>query len=89
MIIKCNICNKDKEIKESLTFKEIKVLQFIINYTKKNNISPSMREIAKGLNLKSISGVDRYLYRLLDKNYIAKTPYINRSIVVLKEIICG
>jgi len=47
MIIKCNICNKDKEIKESLTFKEIKVLQFIINYIKKNNISPSMREIAR------------------------------------------
>jgi len=89
MIIKCSICNEDKEIKESLTFKEIKVLQFIINYIKKNNISPSIRDIAKGLNLKSVSNIDRYVYRLQDKNYIAKTPYIKRSIVVLKEIICG
>jgi len=89
MIIKCSICNEDKEIKESLTFKEIKVLQFIINYIKKNNISPSVRDIAKGLNLKSVSNIDRYVYRLQDKNYIAKTPYIKRSIVVLKEIICG
>jgi len=89
MIIKCSICNEDKEIKESLTFKEIKVLQFIINYIKKNNISPSIRDIAKGLNLKSVSNIDRYVYRLQDKNYIAKTPYIKRSIVILKEIICG
>lgn len=89
MIIKCSICNEDKEIKESLTFKEIKVLQFIINYIKKNNISPSIRDIAKGLNLKGVSNIDRYVYRLQDKNYIAKTPYIKRSIVVLKEIICG
>ena len=89
MIIKCSICNEDKEIKDSLTFKEIKVLQFIINYIKKNNISPSIRDIAKGLNLKGVSNIDRYVYRLQDKNYIAKTPYIKRSIVVLKEIICG
>ena len=56
---------------------------------KKNNISPSIRDIAKGLNLKSVSNIDRYVYRLQDKNYIAKTPYIKRSIVILKEIICG
>jgi SOS-response transcriptional repressor LexA len=47
-----------------------------------------MREIADGLGLKSLSGVDRYVYRLKDKEYIAKTPYIKRSIVVLKDIIC-
>ncbi len=88
MKVFCNICQKTKEIRNNLTVKETKVLEFIINFTKIERKSPSMREIADGLGLKSLSGVDRYIYRLKDKEYIAKTPYIKRSIVVLKDIIC-
>tara|TARA_Y100001938_G_C8074556_1_gene425177 strand:+ start:1823 stop:2092 length:270 start_codon:yes stop_codon:yes gene_type:complete len=89
MEVFCNICKKTKKIQDNLTFKETKVLEFIINFTKIEKKSPSMREIANGLGLKSLSSVDRYVYRLQDKQYIAKTPYTKRSIVVLKDIICA
>lgn len=87
MEVFCNICQKTKEIRNNLTVKETKVLKYIINFTKIEKKSPSMREITDGLGLKSVSSVDRYVYRLQDKQYIAKTPYIKRSIVVLKNII--
>nr|BAR32761.1 hypothetical protein [uncultured Mediterranean phage uvMED] len=89
MEITCNICKKTMQIDENLTDGELKVYKFLVNFRKKHNKSPSFREISKGIGLKSISVIDRYLYILKEKQYIAKKPYEKRSIVILKDYPCG
>ena len=37
----------------------------------------------------SLSAIDRYIYQLKEKQFIAKKPYKSRSIVILKDIPCG
>ena len=85
MQIKCNLCNKTKEFDVSLTKKQKEILLFIISYKKENKQSPTLREIAKGVNLISTSNIDRYVFLLKDKNFIDYLPYTHRSITVLKE----
>jgi|TARA_R110001583_G_scaffold163446_1_gene315560 repressor LexA len=89
MIINCNICKKDIDIDENLTKKELKILQFIKKYTEKEGYAPSVREISKGVGIKSLSGVDRYIYSLQKKHYLVKKPYRKRTIILLKEVVCG
>lgn len=89
MIIFCNLCKKNKEVDENLTKKEIEILQFIKNYRKKHRKSPTVREIGKEIKSRSVSGIDRYIYKLCEAQYIAKKPYKARSIVLLKDIPCG
>jgi repressor LexA len=45
-----------------------------------NDISPTVREICKDLNIKSTSTVHRYINELCDAGYIVKTDNHNRSI---------
>ncbi len=85
MQIKCNLCNKTKEFDVSLTKKQAQILSFIVLYRKENKQSPTLREIANGVNLSSTSNIDRYIYLLKDKNFIDYSPYLHRSITVLKE----
>ena len=85
MQIKCNLCNKTKDFDVSLTRKQKKVLSFIISYKKENKQSPTFREIADGINLRSTSNIDRYIFVLKNKNFIDYLPYSHRSITVLKE----
>tara|TARA_R100001015_G_C4606798_1_gene161869 strand:- start:191 stop:454 length:264 start_codon:yes stop_codon:yes gene_type:complete len=85
MQIKCNLCNETKDFDVSLTKKQKQILLFIIAFIKENNQSPTLKEIAKGVNLSSTSNIDRYLYLLKEKNFIKQLPYLHRSITVLKE----
>jgi len=63
-----------------LTPKQKKVLDFIISFIKKNNYSPSLEEIAKNFNLKSISTIHQYIEALEKKGYISKVENKKRSI---------
>ena len=38
---------------------------------------------------KYISEVDKYIYKLKEKQYITKIPYRARTIVLIKEVVCG
>lgn len=89
MIINCNICKKELEIEENLNKKELKILQYIKEYNNKEGISPSFREIAGAVGLKSISGVDKYVYRLQKKYFLVKKPHKSRSIILIKDFVCG
>jgi repressor LexA len=88
MKIKCNICNKTMNLSQNLTNKQLKVLQFIKNFKKENNNIPTIRDIVKGLNYKSNSIVSFHIEALVDKQYLAKVPHKNRSIVILKDVPC-
>ena len=54
----------------ALTQKERKILDFIGAYWKKNNVSPSYREIGAGVGLRSASSVNRYVRSLANKGEI-------------------
>ena len=60
------------------------VLQFIIKFKQTNGYSPTIREIAKGINTSSINHVYSMIDDLQDKGYIRFTHGKQRTIVVLK-----
>ena len=71
--------NKNKKI----TKKQEKILIFIKKYIAKNEYSPTIREIAKGINLSSPATVHTHLKNLIEKEYIRRNPNNNRIIELL------
>ena len=67
-----------------LTFQQEKLLKFIIDYQKQNNVTPSFDEMKDGLGLKSKSGIHRILSALEERGYIRKLNNRARAIEVLK-----
>jgi len=82
----CNLCGETKDVPINLTPKEKEILKYIINYQKECHLSPSFREIMKGVGLNSTSNIDRYLYNLTKKKFIILEEGKHRSIRILKEI---
>lgn len=70
---------------EDLSQNQIKILNFIKSQIQKQGYPPSVREICKGVNLKSTSTVHRHLERLETKGYIRKDPTKPRAIEVLDK----
>ena len=62
------------------------VLQFIIQFKQVNGFSPTVREIAQGINTKNIKYVHEILGRLEDNGYIKSKEKSPRTIVVKKFI---
>ncbi len=58
--------------KEGLTSKQEEILTFIKKYSAKNNYPPSIREISKGVNLKSPATVHVHVKNLIDKGYLKR-----------------
>ena len=69
-----------------MTDYEKTVLQFIIQFKQTNGFSPTVREIAKGINTKNIKYVHEILGRLEDSGYIKSKDKSPRTIVVKKFI---
>lgn len=71
---------------EDISTKQVEVLNFIRNQVNKKGYPPSVREICKGLNIKSTSTVHGYLEVLEKKGYIRKDHAKTRAIEVLDKI---
>ena len=68
---------------ESRSAKSIdRVYEYICNYIRKNNISPSVRDICAGVGLKSTSSVHAYLKQLDQMGKIEYRPGIRRAIII-------
>ncbi len=70
---------------EDLNQKQIEILYYIKNQVQKQGYPPSVREICKGVNLKSTSTVHNHLERLEAKGYIRKDPTKPRAIEILDK----
>lgn len=68
---------------EDLTQKQIEILYYIKNQVQKQGYPPSVREICKGVSLKSTSTVHSHLETLEVKGYIRKDPTKPRAIEIL------
>jgi len=74
----------DKNSQE-LNQNELKILEFISTQVKEMGYPPSVREICKGVNLKSTSSVHMYLARLKEKGYISKANLKTRALRVYSD----
>ena len=67
-----------------ITKKQKQVLKAINDFIIDNKYSPSVRELASILNLKSSSSVQRYLVKLQEKGYIERNEKMSRTLHILK-----
>lgn len=70
---------------EDLTQKQIEILLYIKNEIQRQGYPPAVREICKGVNLKSTSTVHSHLEKLEMKGYIRKDPTKPRAIEILDK----
>ena len=69
---------------EKITEKEKEILKYIIQFKSVNGYSPSVREIAQGVNTKSLNHFYSALEDLKVKEYITFKEKKTRTINVLK-----
>ena len=69
-----------------LTYQQEKLLKFIIDYQKQNNVTPSFDEMKDGLDLKSKSGIHRIVSALEERGYIKKLNNRARAIEIIKNV---
>lgn len=77
-------------MKNSLTEKQKKILEFINTFIEIRGYPPTLREIGKNFNISSTFGVNRHLKALEKKGYIIKNTKLSRGISISalnKEII--
>lgn len=66
-----------------LTKKQQRILDFISDYIDKNNISPTYREIAAGLELKSVSSVAEHVDNLVARGVLKRSEDHGRVLEVV------
>lgn len=71
---------------EDISTKQLKVLDFIRSEVNRKGYPPSVREICKGVGIKSTSTVHGYLETLEEKGYIRKDHAKTRAIEVLDKM---
>ena len=64
--------------------KEKQILQFILKYQQENMPSPSYRDIAKFIGLKTTNSIHKYLYRLKENGYVDFVPAMKQNVKVIK-----
>ncbi len=70
---------------EDLSQKQIEILLYIKSELQRQGYPPAVREICKGVNLKSTSTVHGHLEKLESKGYIRKDPTKPRAIEILDK----
>ncbi len=70
---------------EDLTQKQIEILLYIKSEIQRQGYPPSVRDICKGVGLKSTSTVHSYLEKIESKGYIRKDPTKPRAIEILER----
>jgi repressor LexA len=62
---------------------ERRILDFIVDYLRRNTYQPSIREIARRFGIKSTKTVSEYLQALADKGWIERDPSRSRGVRVI------
>lgn len=68
---------------ESLSKIERRILDYLVDYLRKNTYQPSIREIGKRFGIKSTKTVSEYLQVLADKGYIEREASRSRGVKIL------
>jgi repressor LexA len=62
---------------------ERRILNYIVDYLRRNTYQPSIREIGKRFGIKSTKTVSEYLQALADKGYVERDPSRSRGVKLL------
>lgn len=62
---------------------ERRILNYIVDYLRRNTYQPSIREIGKKFSIKSTKTVSEHLQALADKGYIERDPSRSRGVKLL------
>lgn len=73
-------------MKPKLTKKQTVILDFITDFTKTYDYSPSYREIMSGVGLSSVSAVAEHIDNMVEKGIIKKVPGAARSLEVIEMV---
>lgn len=68
---------------EPLSKMERRILDFIVDYLKRNTYQPSIREIGKRFGIKSTKTVSEYLQALADKGFIEREASRSRGVKIV------
>ena len=68
-----------------LTFKQKKLLDYIVDYHKSNEIYPTFDEMKNFLNIRSKSGIHKLLSSLEEKRIIKRLPHKARGLILNDE----
>lgn len=69
--------------REGLSNRQNEILTFIKKYTVKNNYPPSIREISKGVNLKSPATTHVHVKNLIEKGYLKRNTNNHKLLELL------
>lgn len=72
-------------MKKKPTKKQLVLLEFIDEFTLKNDFSPSYREIMEAMGLRSVSAVAEHIENCVAAGFIKKQPKAARSLEVVKQ----
>ena len=62
---------------------QMEILDFIKSYRDEKGFSPSLREVAKEMEYKSVSSAAYHVARLENRGYVRRQPGVSRGMVVL------
>ncbi len=69
-----------------MTKREQDIYRFILEYRKEKRFSPSMRDIAAGVGLYSVSTVHVHVHKLMDKGWLLQSSEMRyRTIIPADE----
>ncbi|MBI5123621.1 transcriptional repressor LexA [Candidatus Roizmanbacteria bacterium] len=74
-----------KPVNRSLTPKQKKILDFILNFTEKKDFAPSLAEIANHIGLKAVSTVHQHIKALEKKGYLKKENNQPRGVLPIQD----
>lgn len=72
-------------MKPKLTKKQALIYEFIVDFTKAYDYSPSYREIMSGVGLTSVSAVSEHIDNLVEKGVLKRVPGAARSLEIVEE----
>jgi repressor LexA len=74
------VAHDEAMMPEPLTSLERRILDFLVEYLRKNTYQPSIREIGKRFGIKSTKTVSEYLQALADKGWVERDPSRSRGV---------
>ena len=69
-----------------LTFKQKKLLDFLVEYYNENNVYPTFDEMRDFLKIKSKSGIHKLLSSLEEKGYVNRLPHKARALSINSSV---
>ena len=69
-----------------LTFKQKKLLDFLVDYYNKNHLYPTFDEMRDFLKIKSKSGIHKLLSSLEEKGYVNRLPHKARALSINSSV---